>query len=494
MSRLPLFFVVAICLCVLASACGGSATPTVAPTLIAQTGSRPSLTVSAPIEGALFSQGSIVSVQSTAADARGIVRIELWVDGVLYRVDVTKEGEALPNVSITQTWPANELGNHVLLLKAVNRDGAASEPQTINIGIVPAGAVGSASPAATRAPTPTTPTTAVPQTTPTAPSAPSTTPGCDNDAAFVSDVTIPDGTTFKFGEPINKVWRVRNSGACAWEAGYQLAFASGAQMDASNAVAVPRTAPGATADIAVAMTAPRAAGAYTGKWRLRAPTGALFGQSVSIVIRVVDPNPPTPTPTTTPGALAVDFTASRSSIPYGDCVTLKWDVDNAQAVKLMIGTGNLQGVAGHDTRLVCPTTTTDYTLQVIPNPPGDIIQRDLTVTVQEPTKAASASIGAGDTVDLDTGIKNTGNVDFLWEASKTFTPKNGATFVRIGIRGYNEVQQAECLNNTGYSAASLGGGQVAVGSLICFKTNGGRNGKLRIEGLDDGLTFRWVTW
>src|SRR5207244_13642302 len=90
-------------------------------------------------------------IKSTASDARGVVKIELWVDGVLYRVDVTKEAEGLPSVSITQTWPANDLGSHVLLLKSINRDGAASDPQTINISVVPQGSVGTPTPAATRA-------------------------------------------------------------------------------------------------------------------------------------------------------------------------------------------------------------------------------------------------------------------------------------------------------------------------------------------------------
>ncbi|HSR20131.1 MAG TPA: NBR1-Ig-like domain-containing protein, partial [Anaerolineales bacterium] len=39
--------------------------------------------------------------------------------------------------------------------------------------------------------------------------------GCNN-AAFVSDVTIPDGTILKPGEKFTKTWRIYNSGSCSW--------------------------------------------------------------------------------------------------------------------------------------------------------------------------------------------------------------------------------------------------------------------------------------
>src|SRR5262249_37839789 len=151
-------------------------------------------------------------------------------------------------------------------------------------------------------------------------------------------------------DPISKVWRMRNSGACAWEAGTVLSFVDGAQMGANNSVPVPAAAQGATVDLSVTMTAPKSAGTYTGKWRLKTGAGKLFGQSVSIVIKVVETataTPVGPAPTPTSGALAIDFNLSRGAIPYGDCSTLKWDVDNAVSVRL-----DGKGVVGHDTRQV----------------------------------------------------------------------------------------------------------------------------------------------
>jgi hypothetical protein len=471
------------------AACGPGGSTTPAPTTVAL-GGKPTLLVSAPAEGALFGVGSTVSIKSTASDTRGVVKIELWVDGVLYRVDVTKEAEGLPSVSITQTWPANDLGNHVLLLKSINRDGAASDPQTINISVVPQSAIGSPAPQATRAPAASDTPPAVASPVPIG----TTAAACDSDAVFVADVTVPDGTAFKPGDPINKVWRLRNAGTCAWGAGYQIAFVDGAQMGAASPVAVAATASGAPADVAVNMTAPRTPGTYTGKWRMRSPAGAFFGQSVSIVVKVIDPNPPTPTPTTTPPALAADFSATRTTIPYGDCVTLKWAIDNAAAVKL---DGN--GVVGHDTRLTCPQATKEYVLEVIPNGGGDSTIRSITVTVVDPLKAASAIIAAGDMVNLSNGVKNGLGVDFKWPGDQTFIPQPGATFARIGIRAFTDVQQDECLSSSDYGTATLSGGQVAPGTVLCFKATSGHSGKLRIATNDSSvaptsMTFQWVTW
>jgi hypothetical protein len=496
MHRFIHLFVCLTLITLLGTACGGAVSPTVVPTRVALNG-RPTLQVSSPVEGALVGVGSNVSVQSTASDARGIVRIELWVDGVLYRMDVTKESDGLPNVSVTQTWPANDLGNHVLLLKAINRDGAASDPTTINISVVPQSTLGSPTPGPTRSAQPTLVSIATPVPVTSTPAPVANTPAptvCDLDATFVADVTVPDNSTFKPGDTISKVWRVRNSGACAWDAGTMLAFVDGAQMGANNTVPVPLATQGTTVDIAVTMAAPKTAGTYTGKWRLRSGGGKLFGQSVSIVIKVVDAAPPTaaaPAASPTPGVLTAAFSLSRDVIPYGDCSTLKWDVDNAVSVKL-----DGRGVVGHDTRQVCPTAKTDYTLQVFTAGGGDPIEKELTLTVNPPASGGSSAISVGESVDLDKGQKSVGqaSADFLWDAAHSLVPKGTATFARVGTRLFTDVPQDECLNNTGYSNATQSGGLVGAGSMFCYRTDGGKSGKLRIVNSDSDLVMQWVTW
>lgn len=113
-------------------------------------------------------------------------------------------------------------------------------------------------------------------------------PSTDN-ATLLSDITLLDGTAVSPGQSLYKVWRVRNSGTSTWGNGYRLVFIGGDQMGAPGSIPVPATAPGATVDIAVDMTAPGTPGTYTGRWRLRNPQGTYFGSELWVQIQVQSP-------------------------------------------------------------------------------------------------------------------------------------------------------------------------------------------------------------
>lgn len=193
-----------------------------------------------------------------------------------------------------------------------------------------------------------------------------TVPPCQYGSAYVADVTIPDGTQVGMGQPFNKVWRVRNTGTCAWAPGTTLAFVGGFQMGAPASVVVPQTAPGATADIGVTMYAPTAPGAYSGVWQMRDPLGQFFGGKYTVVINVPSPGPPpTSTPPPPPPGATINFWADSTSVYAGQCTNLHWDVQGVQAVYLSYD-GHSQGVVGQGSQTVCPTGSgTTYTLQVI---------------------------------------------------------------------------------------------------------------------------------
>ncbi len=125
--------------------------------------------------------------------------------------------------------------------------------------------------------------------------------GCSLNAAYVADVTIPDNTVVAPGASFTKVWRVRNSGTCTWEAGTQLVFVDGEPMTSIGALPVPAVAPGATTDISVEMVAPTAPGTYKSVWQLQSPEGQLFGNRIYAQIVVPEPTPqPSPTVPPTP--------------------------------------------------------------------------------------------------------------------------------------------------------------------------------------------------
>jgi len=127
---------------------------------------------------------------------------------------------------------------------------------------------------------------------PTFPPAASATAVCDQ-AQFVRDVTIPDGTTYAPGASFTKTWRLQNAGTCTWS-GYSLVFDSGDQMNGTSPTAIGNVSLGQEVDVSVTLTAPAAAGSYRGYWRIRNASGVLIpvlggtqGKSFFVDIKVV---------------------------------------------------------------------------------------------------------------------------------------------------------------------------------------------------------------
>ena len=108
-----------------------------------------------------------------------------------------------------------------------------------------------------------------------------------DEAKFLADVTIPDGTKMQPGQEFEKKWRVRNTGTSTWTDAYRLAFVSGDQMGAPDEVALLRTpiAPGEVLELAVTLTAPTAVGTHRSLWRLKGADG-IFPDDVYAEIEV----------------------------------------------------------------------------------------------------------------------------------------------------------------------------------------------------------------
>jgi len=105
-------------------------------------------------------------------------------------------------------------------------------------------------------------------------SVPPPTAVCDQ-AQYVKDVTIDDGTTFAPGETFTKTWRLRNAGTCTWS-GYSLVFDSGDAMNGTSPVTIGTVNPGQEVDLSVTFTAPSTSGSYRGYWRIRNTSGVLI--------------------------------------------------------------------------------------------------------------------------------------------------------------------------------------------------------------------------
>jgi hypothetical protein len=102
----------------------------------------------------------------------------------------------------------------------------------------------------------------------------------------VSDVTIPDNTQMAPGKTFTKTWKVKNTGSCAWDAGFKFQNTGGEAMGATAFTLPAAVASGQTYDISVPMTAPNKTGTLRGNWRMATAAGQVFGDEVFVVIVV----------------------------------------------------------------------------------------------------------------------------------------------------------------------------------------------------------------
>jgi hypothetical protein len=478
--------------------------------------------------------GQEVIVQATATDSKGVTQVELSVNGVLYHSDVSPSPQGQSPFISRQSWRAPAPGTYTLMVKAYNAAGGVSQPAAITVNVPGAVTLTPGQPTATPTVT-STPAPGTPTVTSTPVGMTETPTVCTFDAAFVADVTVPDGTVFAPGASIDKIWRIRNSGSCPWESGSTWVFVSGDQMGAAPSQAVPATAVGGNVDIGVTMYAPSAPGTYTGYWRMKSPDGQVFGQTCSVEIVVPAPATATPTSTATPTATAtptvtptptatstqpppsppiIEFTVDDDSITAGDCTTLRVHIENVQAAHLNGAEYTDSAVTGpHWSGSTCPASTTTYTLHVIKL---DSSTEDKTVTINvtpagpPPIHSTGlATIPGTWTFDLDEGVIGpAAGEDFWWEIisasahERSLVPRNGATYSIRGPQDLEDVDYSECDGAT-YSGATIqanqaGPNQIPGNTVVCYRTSEGRTGKFRVEGyvggMNNDLRIRWTTW
>ena len=166
-----------------------------------------------------------------------------------------------------------------------------------------------------------TPALTLPLVTPIAETPEAGPAGCQDNSAFVADLTVPDNTVFPSGARFDKVWQVRNTGTCTWEAGYQLVFISGERMSAPEGQVITGTiGPGQTANITLTLAAPAAPKVYTGVWQLANPSGQPFGERLTVIIQLPGAS------TASQAPQAPKYAAPAVDFGYGIQAHL-WDAD-----------------------------------------------------------------------------------------------------------------------------------------------------------------------
>jgi heat shock protein HslJ len=101
--------------------------------------------------------------------------------------------------------------------------------------------------------------------------------------------------------------------------------------------------------------------------------------------------PPTPAPTLAPTPVPqVSFWADRTSINQGECTTLRWSVENVQAVWVYPQGQDFNQFprTGQGSEVVCPASTTTYEMRVLLRD-GSTVVRQVTIAVATPAPTAT---------------------------------------------------------------------------------------------------------
>jgi hypothetical protein len=261
---------------------------------------------------------------------------------------------------------------------------------------------------------------------------------CDQaDAGSPIDVTIPDDTQMSPGQTFTKVWRLRNVGTCSWSKNYVIAVFSGEGMSAPNSVPMPKAIdPGQTVDISVDLVAPTTAGTYQGNWKLKNASGSWFG---------IGPN---------------------GGSPFWVRIVVKGGTAAPPSATYTIGFG---------TAYPPPTTPENPAVQV----------------------SGSNTLVAGDGINLDTNQLNSGGIDVGLvpnaQGRLLLTTVGNAGMLGFGLSAPTYTQ----CKSAGVGSASVTMRNIPNGFYICYKTDQGLFGWLRVVTFNDNtgtLNLQMNTW
>ena len=329
---------------------------------------KPRVVVDSPAHGATVGIGQALSITVRALGKKGIKRVVMSVDGKPAGVANAPGGRPVRVLPVMFKWTPVSPGMHVITVKAYDIAGEESDPAILQVTVAVGTVVTHTATSSAR----------VPGTAAAAPAKRTVAPAVTTpEAAKVSPVGASPGSVKE-----NRPYLVTL---------VNLNVRSGPGTDYPVVGRLPR---GERALI----NGKSVDGSW---WRIEFPSGTgAYGwvsayyvtphnaDNVPVVKALLPPPTPTWTPTPTsapvtpqPGstgeavAVAIRFTADKTTLQVGECTSLHWSVDNVSAVYL-----DGAGVTGHGDKRVCPGSTTTYILHVVKRD-GSSEDRRVTITV-----------------------------------------------------------------------------------------------------------------
>jgi hypothetical protein len=134
-----------------------------------------------------------------------------------------------------------------------------------------------------------------------------------------------------------------------------------------------------------------------------------------------------PLPTATPANPIISFSATPDWLEKpGDCTTLRWHVERATEVYLVLPNGNQEGVVGEDERQVCPLETSTYVLKVYAPGGDEMVEVQVSVAPPTPTPTARPTGAAGSSGGTQSGKGTVHVLVFVDEnRSQAYDPQEG---------------------------------------------------------------------
>ncbi len=178
----------------------------------------------------------------------------------------------------------------------------------------------------------------------------------EDQAKFVADVSVPDGSVFSPGEEFTKTWKIENIGSTTWSTEYAIVYIDGALMSEATSIAIPvEVAPYEKVEISVKMMAPSNPGNYRSYWKFKNADGKLFGVGIdfneAIWVDITVQSGTTSeeiTPTKTAGLVSdvqlnVNNDTVISACPYTFIFTGYFQLKQPSSVTYHLELGDMQG-------------------------------------------------------------------------------------------------------------------------------------------------------
>lgn len=444
--------------------------------------SIPEVVITAPINGAEVQLNLPVTIQATASDPVGVTRMELWVSGRKADESLSPAPQGQPTLTASFQWVPDTPGTFTLEIRAYNERGAVSSPTVVTVN-----AVGDVPPDSADTPTPAADTPTPIPGDPTLTTRTDLNVRAGPGTAYDLLGLLPSGTSSNIlGRSEDRQWwQIRFSPASDGVGWVSADSEFGTAENVANipVVTAPATPTPTPTDTSTPTNTPPPLPTFT-------PT--------------VTPTPfPTDTPTPVPGAL--QFSVSANSVEGGQCVSISWSVSGVREVYFQVAGAGETGVAGSASVRECPRDTTAYRLRVIRVDGSEQIDERVVEVVHPVESTGSIRIEPNQSIGLDAG--SIPGDDFFWRvdgSTRRFERLDNARLAPMRIvNSLEEITRGECTsaNYERYTAIEASDGinnpdnALVAGRAVCYRTNGGRFGKLRFPDYSiGGIRVEWLTW